>query len=137
MSAPIHQEISLPGSPGRAYAALLSSETFTRLSGAPATIDGKEGGAFSCFGGMILGRTIELVPDRRIVQAWRVKTWPEGAYSIVRFELTGSGAETRLVMDHDGYPDADRPHLDGGWHKMYWEPLRTELAGGGSAAGNR
>jgi hypothetical protein len=38
------------------------------------------------FGGDISGRNVELVPGRRAVQAWRSNAWPEGVYSIVRFE---------------------------------------------------
>ena len=95
---------------------------------APADIDPSPGGAFSCFGGRITGRNIELVPNRRIVQAWRAGTWPEGVYSIVRFELETHGADTKLTFDQSGFPDGNREHLESGWPKMYWEPLRVYLA---------
>ena len=45
------------------------------------------GGAFTLFGGHIVGRHIELMPNQRIVQAWRVVDWNPGVYSIVKFEL--------------------------------------------------
>lgn len=103
------------------------------FTGAPAEIKAEAGGEFSCFGGMITGRNIELSPNRRIVQAWRVKIWPEGMYSIVSFELQPDGSGTRLVMTHDGFPGTMRAHLngempDGGWQRQYWEPLRKYLA---------
>src|SRR5260370_40154486 len=47
------------------------------------------GGTFSLFAGHIVGRRLELVPNERIVQAWRVLPWPEGIYSIARLELVG------------------------------------------------
>jgi hypothetical protein len=28
----------------------------------------------------VSGRNIELIPNRKIVQAWRVETWPSGVY---------------------------------------------------------
>jgi activator of HSP90 ATPase len=130
----IHQEITLKASPGRVYDVLLDSKRFSEFTGgAPAEINREAGGSFSCFGGVITGRTIELVPNRRIVQAWRVINWPEGIYSIVKFELQSQGSETRLVMDHIGFPDELRAHLngeerEGGWHRQYWEPLRKYLA---------
>ena len=31
-------------------------------------------------------------------QAWRLKTWPEGLYSIVAFELEVNGSGTRLAL---------------------------------------
>jgi hypothetical protein len=46
----------------------------------------------------------------------------------VRFELEAKGGETRLVFDHAGFPEEQRPHLEGGWQAMYWDPLRKYLA---------
>jgi hypothetical protein len=41
------------------------------------------------FGGMIIGRNVELVPNQRIVQAWRpTADFPKGPYSLVKIELT-------------------------------------------------
>jgi activator of HSP90 ATPase len=132
MSGPIHQEIVFKASPKRVYDALLDSGAFSTFTGRAAEIDRNPGGAFSCFDGFITGRNVELVPDQRIVQAWRVGNWPEGVYSIVKFELQAQGSETRLVMDHAGFPAELRAHLageqpDGGWHRQYWEPLKKYL----------
>src|SRR5258707_9487103 len=94
MSAPIHQEIVFLASPKRVYDALLDARQFSQFSGgAPAEIDRKAGGSFSYFGGMISGRNIELKPNQRIVQAWRAGNWPEGVYSVVRFELDVAAAD--------------------------------------------
>ena len=133
MSTPIHQEVTIPASADRVYAALTESAQFAEVTGgAPAKIDAVEGGAFSCFGGAIEGRNIELVPGRRIVQAWRVcvgaAKWDDGVYSIVKFELEDAGDSTKLILDQDGFPEDTREHLEGGWHKMYWEPLAKYLA---------
>jgi activator of HSP90 ATPase len=111
------------------YRALTDAENFGAMSGgAPTEIDARPGGAFSCFGGMIQGRTIECVAGKRLVQAWRVKTWEAGVYSIVRIELRRAGAGTRLVLDHTGFPEDEREHLEPGWHANYWEPLRKALS---------
>jgi activator of HSP90 ATPase len=128
VSTSIHQEVDFKTSPQRIYEALLDSKEFSVFSGgAPAEIQREPGGAFSCFGGNIVGRNIELVPNRRIVQAWRVGVWPEGVYSIVKFELQGQGSGAKLILDHSGFPEESRDHLDGGWPKMYWEPLQKYL----------
>jgi activator of HSP90 ATPase len=127
-STSIHQEIDLKGTPQRVYEALLDSKQFTAFSGAPAEIHAEAGGTFSCFGGVIVGRNVELVPGRRIVQAWRSNGWSEGSYSIVKFELNQQGAGTRLVMDHRGFPDGLREHLEAGWKEHYWEPLSKYLS---------
>ena len=53
--------------------------------------------------------------------------WLEGVDSNVTFELKPHGAGTRLIMDHTGFPEDNRAHLEPGWHKMYWEPLQKYL----------
>ena len=134
MSEPIHQEVNFKTSPQRIYEALLDAKQFSAFSGgASAEIQREAGGAFSCFGGMISGRNIEIVPNKRVVQAWRVKTWPDGVYSLVKFELEPQGSGTRLRMEHKGFPDDMRAHLngempEGGWPRQYWEPLQKYLA---------
>jgi len=84
-------------------------------------------GVFACFGGMITGRIIELVPNQRIVQAWRAGNWPAGIYSIVKFELAEQGGGTLLVLDQAGFPEGGKEHLEGGWKSNYWEPLKRFL----------
>lgn len=128
MSSLIHQEVVFKASPNRVYEALLDERQFSKLTGAAAEISREAGGSFSCFGGYISGRNIELIPNKRIVQAWRPKDWEEGVYSIVKFELKGQGSETKLVMDHSGFPEERREHLDSGWSRNYWQPLRDHLA---------
>jgi uncharacterized protein YndB with AHSA1/START domain len=124
MSEAIHQEVTIKATPERVYAALTDSGRFSQWTGAPATIEATLGGAFRCFGDMIEGRNVEMVPGRRLVQAWRAKSWPAGRYSIVSFSLEPERDGTKIVFDQSGFPEGERAHLDGGWHKMYWEPLQ-------------
>ena|ERR1041385_1178589 len=125
----IHQEVLIAAAPARVFEALTKEEKFKAMSGgAPTTIEAKEGGSFSCFGGVILGRTVELVDGERLVQAWRVKTWPEGLYSLATFALVAEGKGTKIVFDHVGFPDEEEAHLAAGWHANYWEPLKKALA---------
>jgi activator of HSP90 ATPase len=123
-SITIHQELDFEAPPQRLYEVLLDSKQFAALSGAAAEINPEVGGAFSLFGGRITGRNVELVKDQRIVQAWRPKSWPEGVYSIVRFELKSHGQGTRLVFDHVGFPEGQHDHLTEGWENHYWTLLR-------------
>jgi activator of HSP90 ATPase len=136
----IHQEPVIHASRHRIYDALTDARQFAKvveLSGAmqgmppgtiAAEISREVGGAFATFGGHIVGRQVELVPDQRIVQAWRVVDWKPGHYSIARFELTELGAETKVVFDHTGFPPGTAEHLASGWEEHYWGPLRKFLA---------
>ena len=123
----LHQEIDLGAEPHRVYEILLDSKQFAAFTGRTAEIDRAPGGAFKMFGGLIEGRNVELVPDVRIVQAWRPASWDPGIYSIVEFQLKAQAGGTKLILDHRGFPEGDFAHLDPGWHMQYWEPLAKYL----------
>jgi activator of HSP90 ATPase len=123
----IHYEIEFSAPPARLYQAILDQKQFTAFSGLPATIDPNPGGTFSMFGGQIEGRNIELIPNLRIVQAWRPAHWPKGIYSLVHFEFKPRAAETTLIFDHTGFPAGDYDSLDSGWQHHCWEPLKKYL----------
>jgi activator of HSP90 ATPase len=123
----IQQTVVFKSSAEAVYSAITSSVEFAKVTGAAADIATDEGGTFSCFGGQVSGRHVELVPNERIVQAWRVGPWPDSVYSIVRFDISQSGELTTLELTHTGFPEDAADHLEGGWHKMYWEPLKAYL----------
>ena len=137
----IHQEPVFKASRKRVYEALTDPKVFnkvTQLSEAmqspmslgnkPTEISRQEGGAFTLFGGHLVGRHIELVANERIVQAWRVVDWNPGVYSIVKFELAEQSSGTKLVFDHTGFPEGKGQHLAHGWKANYWDPLGKYLA---------
>ena len=124
----LHYQVDLNPVPQRVYEVLLDSKLFAAFTGLPAEIDGKPGGAFSLFGGLIEGRNVELIPNQRIVQAWRPSHWDPGVYSIVRFELKPSGARTTMVLDHTGFPEGLADHLNEGWHEHYLDALKKYFA---------
>jgi len=125
MAKSIHQEEDFKARPQQIYEALLDAKQFSAFSGGrSAEIHSEVGGAFSLFAGHIVGLNVELVANRRIVQAWRAVTWPEGVYSIARFELQGQGSGTRVLFDHTGFPPNLAEHLASGWQENYWKPLR-------------
>lgn len=127
-SIALHQEVDFKASPQQIYEALLDAKQFSAFSGAPAEMNREVGGGFSLFGGHIIGRNLELIANRRIVQGWRVVTWDEGIYSIARFELKAQPTSTtHLVFDHTGFPAGKKEHLEEGWKENYWGKLQKYL----------
>lgn len=136
----IHQEAIFKASRARVYEALLDAKQFDKviqLSGVmqamhlpdkPAEISREVGGPFALFGGYITGRHVELVPNQRIVQAWRTGGWDPGVYSIAKFELVEQGSGTKIVFDHTGFPKGAAEVLASGWKEHYWEPMGKLLA---------
>ena len=135
----IHQEPVFKASRKRVYEALTDSKQFDKIiqfsgvmqsmpaSNKPTEISREVGGAFAIFGGYITGRHVELLPNERIVQAWRVGSWPPGVYSIAKFDLVEQGSATKIVFDHTGFPKGLGEHLASGWKAHYWEPLEKLL----------
>jgi uncharacterized protein YndB with AHSA1/START domain len=137
----IHQEVTFKATRKSIYDALTDAKQFeqvVRLSDAmktrmppnsPSTrISTESGGTFSTYGGLIVDMQIELVPNERIVQAWRPAYGKPGASSIVKFVLADTDSGTKLSLDHRGFPDGDGQSLLDGWNKNYWEPLQKLLA---------
>jgi activator of HSP90 ATPase len=136
----IHQVTVFKANRKRVYEALIDTKQFDKftmqlpemkagqsLGNAPTKISREVGGAFTIFGGHIVGRQIELVPNERIVQAWRVVDWRPGVYSVAKFELVEQGSETKLVFDHTAFPKGQAQHLADGWKSHYWEPMEKFL----------
>ncbi|MGA9798038.1 MAG: SRPBCC family protein [Terriglobales bacterium] len=135
----IHQEADFKASPERIYNALTDAQQFQKvellgramkssdLATNPAQISREPGGPFSIFGAFIVGRQIELVPNTRIVQAWREISWNPGVYSIAKFVLTEQGSGTKLIFDHTGFPAGAGDHLAAGWKSHYWDALEMLL----------
>jgi activator of HSP90 ATPase len=127
----IHQSAYFKVVPAEVYKTLLSSEAFSAstkksfdiFTASSAKIDPVVGGVFSLFDGHITGRILELVPDQRIVEAWRVVDWPAGVYSIARFDLGTEGTGTRLIFEHVGFPEGLKEHLSIGWQQHYWDAM--------------
>jgi activator of HSP90 ATPase len=137
----IHQSVTFAAPPDRVYAVLTSAEAFQKVvelgeafktmpAGKPkATISPDVGGAFSLFGGYIVGRHLDLKPGERLVQAWREVIWDPGQFSLVSFHLAAHPGGAALTFDHTGFPDGAGPHLSIGWYRDYWWPLAKYLAG--------
>jgi activator of HSP90 ATPase len=136
----IHQEVSFKETPKRIYGALTNAQQFQKIcqlsdaskhvdvNSKPAEINAQPGSEFTLFGGYIVGRQIELIPNKRMVQAWREPTWDPGVYSVVKFELSEQGAGTKLAFDQTGFPAGAGDHLAIGWKLNYWEPLAKLLS---------
>jgi activator of HSP90 ATPase len=133
----IHQEPVFKASRERIYEALIDTHQFDKviqltssrsLGTKPTQISREAGGAFTIFGGHIIGRQIDLVPNQRIVQAWRVDDWNAGVYSMAKFDLVEQGSGTKIVFDHTGFPPGLGKHLAAGWKAHYWEPLQKLIA---------
>jgi activator of HSP90 ATPase len=122
--------IILPASAEKLYSAWLTSEGHALMTGSPARVDGRIGGEFSAWDGYIFGRTLELQPPRRILQAWRTTEFPDHAPDS-RLEILLKPAEggTRLTLIHTEIPEGQQESYRQGWQDFYFTPMRIYFAG--------
>ena len=107
------------------YAAWLSSEGHTSMTGSPASVSAEVGGEFDAWDGYIHGKNLELVPGKRIVQSWRTSEFKaDEPDSRIDINLEDADGQTRLTLHHTGLP----PHggqYEQGWVEAYFEPMNN------------
>ena len=107
------------------YDAWLSSEGHSAITGSPANVDGKVGGKFTAWDGYIFGSTLDLTPDRRIVQAWRTTEFPDDApdsrLDVLLEEVDGG---TKVTLTHSNMPEDQVDSYRQGWEDFYFKPMR-------------
>jgi activator of HSP90 ATPase len=123
----IRQSATFKSSPSEVYEMLMNSRKHSKFTGAKANISRKVGGKFSAYGKYIQGINLELVPARRIVQAWRGSDWPKGQYSIATFSLKRIKGGTHLIFTQIGVPGREYKGINQGWRDYYWNPMKEML----------
>lgn len=107
------------------YQAWLDSKQHAGFTGAVARIVPQVGGKFSAWDGYILGKTVDLTPYRRIVQAWRTTDFPDGCDdSLVEITLERVRGGTKLTIRHTDIPEGQREAYKDGWRQFYFNPMK-------------
>jgi activator of HSP90 ATPase len=128
MTKIIKQTVTIGASPKRVYEALIDERKHAKFTGAKAVVSRKVGGAFACYGVYLSGFHVDLVPGKRIVQAWRSNHWPKGTFSIATFGLSkAKGGKTKLKFTQVGVPASSIKGIGKGWQLYYWKPLKAYL----------
>ncbi len=128
MANSIKQTVTLKARPAVVYRMLTDARAHTKFTGAPSIIDKRPGGAFNVWGGYVKGFNVELVPGKRIVQAWRGSDWPKGAWSIITYELRPKkGGKTEITFTQHGAPPSQVAHLKDGWKSNYWDLMKAAI----------
>lgn len=120
----------MPASPERVFKAWLSSTGHTAMTGSPAKVTPRVGGSFSAWDGYITGKTVELKPYSRIVQAWRTSEFatkdPDSKIEITLAEAKGG---TKLTLKHTNIPEGQAESYESGWDESYFVPMREYFSG--------
>lgn len=105
MCKTIKQRVKFKAPPETIYDLLADSRQHAAVTGREATISTKIGGTFTTCDEEVSGINVDLVPGRRIVQAWRHRRFPDGIFSMAAVTLTPTpDGGTELVLTHRGVP---------------------------------
>ena len=116
----------IPASPDDIYAAWMSSEGHSAMTGGEAHIGPAVGDEFDAWDGYIHGKTLELEPSRRIVQSWRSAQFTgDDEDSQIEVLLDGDDDATMVTVRHTNVPSDQRGYEDGGWQQSYFTPMRA------------
>ncbi len=123
----------LPANPARIYAAWLDSEQHSAMTGGASEIDPRAGGVYHAWDGYISGVTLELEPNRRIVQSWRTVEFPfDDPDSRLEIMLGAVEEGTRLTLKHSAIPAGQGDSYKSGWVDNYFEPMQRYFSQGQS-----
>jgi activator of HSP90 ATPase len=119
----------LPATPEAVYRAWLSSAGHSAMTGSPAQVDGRVGGAFFAWDHYITGMNLQLKPYRYIVQAWRTTDFPEEAPdSQLDIALEETSGGTKLTLMHSNIPEGQADDYQQGWDESYFQPMKAYFA---------
>ena len=114
-----------PAKPSVLYKAWLSSTGHSAMTGSAAKATARVGGKFTAWDGYIFGRTLELEPDRRIVQAWRTSEFPDDAPdSRLEISLQETRSGTKVTITHTEMPPGQADSYKQGWEDFYFKPMK-------------
>jgi len=126
MCKTIKHKVRFKAPPTAIYDLLADSRSRTEVTGRNAVMSDQVGGKFSTDAGQVTGVNVDLVPGRRLVQAWRREDFPEGVYSMAAITLAPTpGGGTELVLTHRGVPKHLFDQIEDYWRLVYWAPMKA------------
>ena len=115
----------LPASPEKVFRAWLSSDGHSAMTGSPAKVEPGVEGTFTAWDGYITGKTLELKPYTRIVQAWRTSEFPgESPDSHLEILLEPTNKGSKLTLIHSNIPADQAESYEDGWEDNYFKPMK-------------
>ncbi len=128
MTKTIQQAVTLPAPPEKLFDMYMNAKLHAELIGGPVTISRTAGSKFRAFRGMILGKTLRVVPKRLIIQSWRGKDWkPEDMDSTLILSFWPDKEGGRIELVQVNVPGYDLKDVNEGWENYYWRPWREYL----------
>lgn len=111
----------VPAEPELVYVALTNPATIQLWTGEEAEMSTEPGSEFSLWTGSIIGKNLEFVEGKKIVQQWYFGDQKEE--SIVTIILHPDKKGTSVELRHTNIPDSDYDNIVQGWNEVYFGEL--------------
>ena len=126
MTEKLKLSVTFATNPENVFCAWLDSKKHSEMTGSEAIIESGIKGAFTAWDGYIVGRTIEIEQNLRIVQEWRTTDFPTTSPdSIVEILLEGTEKSTKMVLIHTEIPEGQGEEYKKGWKDFYFNPMKA------------
>ena len=112
----------IPAPPEEVYLALTNPTTILLWTGEEAKMSTEPGSEFSLWGESIVGRNIEFVESKKIVQQWYFDGQAEE--SIVTILLHDHKQGTSVELKHTNIPEDEFNDFVEGWDESYFGSLQ-------------
>ena len=112
----------IPEPPEIVYKALTTDITIQLWTGEKAEMIPEPNTEFSLWDGSILGKNLEFIEGKKIVQQWYFGDQTED--SIVTIKLHPDKSGTSVELKHINIPDEDYDEIVDGWNENYFGSLR-------------
>src|SRR5690606_3018271 len=124
----ICKTVVLPAPAEELYEMYLDSQVHSDITGAPAKVSEEPNSLFEAFGGLLVGRTSQVVKHRLVVQSWRTVNFKKSdPDSILIISFTPEDDDGRIDLVHLQVPDSDFQGVCGGWDSRYFAPWLAYL----------
>jgi len=116
------------------YNALTQKDMIQIFTGSEAKMkdSAEAGGNFELLGGNITGQFTELTPFTKIVQQWRLKSWPQGVTSKVIITIKQTKDDCKVSIEQSGVPSKEVESTREGWHRYYFHAMKRSFGFGAS-----
>jgi activator of HSP90 ATPase len=124
MRSTIFKTVVLPASAEELFSMYMDPAIHGEFTGAPARISDEAGSVFEAFGGLLKGRTLQVVKPRLIIQSWRSVNFADDdpdSTLIIMFTQEEENAG-RIDLVHLDVPESDYQGVSGGWESRYFAP---------------
>jgi len=108
------------------YNALTQKEMLAVFTGGEVRMDkaAAKDVEFELLGGSVQGTFLQLDPFTKIVQKWRLKSWPGGHYSRVEIGIQQGKEDTTLTLSCADVPEKELENTKAGWRRYYFESIK-------------